>query len=568
MNSPEGTEPPAPRPLDAERARLRKEGFSDAEISQILIARATMTRPQTSTGGGGHGMMTGVLSNLGAVLSHARVLLPTFKTDLAAIFDRATPPIARVQAAVVLVLKTAVVSVLAYAVYQEWQQHIVSQTETAKGQAINVTAQGENADRREKAIADKARADACLAEVEAAAKTAKFTNEDIAYYQKHGGFSEEFYQRYPTLFQECDEHGNKVPAKPIEDRPQSKECADEFDSLFNQMQQVKNDNGAFDSLAIQLLIKHKETCAINSEQRQRLGTMKAEIDASSERIKVMASIALALRYKEDAEKEFAAGHYAAAYEAEKKSRQTVEDLEMKKLGKPGKATATVLITEAWYALFVHEYSEALSASERALALLPQDLAAAINHAHALMFMDRTEEAKAAYLAHRGETIYDKVWRKGTEEDFDKLRKAGITHPFMAEIEEALAPSPPPPAPVAVQQQLPAPAPSSLPATTQPYRTPTKFNCANANLGVDFVVCDSPQLMDAMARLEDAYAAARAAKGDAIKAAQKDWSLQFGPDCGLPKKGRPSSQTADKAQACIFRALNGRIEYLESQSRGD
>ena len=74
-------------------------------------------------------------------------------------------------------------------------------------------------------------------------------------------------------------------------------------------------------------------------------------------------------------------------------------------------------------------------------------------------------------------------------------------------------------------------------------------------------------MDAMAQLEDAYAAARAAKGDAIKAAQRDWSLQFGLDCGLPKKGRPSSQTAYNAQACVFRALNARIEYLRGITNG-
>jgi tetratricopeptide (TPR) repeat protein len=526
MNSPEGTEPPAPSPLDAERARLRKEGFSDAEISQILIARATMTRPQTSTGGGGHGMMTGVLSNLGAVLSHARVLLPTFKTDLAAIFDRATPPIARVQAAVVLVLKTAVVSVLAYAVYQEWQQHIVSQTEIAQITARKLHA--EECSARMKTFADITPMDELL---------------DPA--------------RTDSIQRDCD---------PVY-AAHAKVCDQKFDTLFSQLQQVdKKDTLAFDKLGIELF-KHRQDCITTLEQRARLDTMKAELDASSERIKVIAGLALALRYNEEADREFNAGHYAAAYEAKKKARETVENREMQKLGKPGKATGAVLAHLAWYALFAHEYSEALSASERALALLPQDLATAINHAHALMFMDRTEEAKAAYLAHRGEKIGNKTWEQVIAEDFAELRKAGITHPFMAEIEQALAPSPPPPAPVAVQQP-PVPAPSSLPATTQPYRTPTKFNCANANLGVDFVVCDSPQLMDAMARLEDAYAAARAAKGDAIKAAQKDWSLQFWPYCGLPKKGRPSSQTAYNAQACIFRALNGRIEYLESQSRGD
>ena len=233
-----------------------------------------------------------------------------------------------------MAIKALLVGVVGYAIAQEWKQHIVSGTETATGQAVNVTAQSENAIRREKAIADKAKADACLAEVKAAAKTMKFTNKDIDYYNEHGGFSEEFYQRYPTAFQKCDEHGNKMPPKTIVN--QSKECADELDSLINQMQQVKNDNTAFDRVVIKLLIKNKENCPVNSEQRKRLDTMKAEIDASSERIKVLAAIALAERYNEDAKKELAAGHYDAAYEAAKKARETGETLETKQLGKPGK----------------------------------------------------------------------------------------------------------------------------------------------------------------------------------------------------------------------------------------
>jgi hypothetical protein len=51
---------PTPSPLDAERARLRKEGFTDHTISQILLARE-FAAPQ-ATGGASQGVMTGVLS--------------------------------------------------------------------------------------------------------------------------------------------------------------------------------------------------------------------------------------------------------------------------------------------------------------------------------------------------------------------------------------------------------------------------------------------------------------------------------------------------------------------------
>jgi len=114
MDSPERAETPTPNPLDAERARLRKEGFTDHTISKILLARE-FAAPQ-ATGGAGHGVRPGVLSNLSAVLSHARGILPSFKTDLANMFDRAASPPVRVKAAGYLALKAAIIVVFAYAV--------------------------------------------------------------------------------------------------------------------------------------------------------------------------------------------------------------------------------------------------------------------------------------------------------------------------------------------------------------------------------------------------------------------------------------------------------------------
>jgi hypothetical protein len=75
MDSPERAGTPTPNPLDAERTRLRKEGFTDHQIRQILLARE-FAAPQ-ATGGAGQGV-----SNLSAVLSHARGILSSFKTDL------------------------------------------------------------------------------------------------------------------------------------------------------------------------------------------------------------------------------------------------------------------------------------------------------------------------------------------------------------------------------------------------------------------------------------------------------------------------------------------------------
>ena len=139
MDSPERTGTPTPNPLDAEGARLRKEGFTDHQISQILMARE-FAAPTQATGADGQGVMTGVFSNLGAVLSHTRGILPSIKTDLAKLFDRAASPPVRVKAAGYLALTAAIIVVLAYAVKQEWQQH-TSATEIAAAQAEKTAAE-------------------------------------------------------------------------------------------------------------------------------------------------------------------------------------------------------------------------------------------------------------------------------------------------------------------------------------------------------------------------------------------------------------------------------------------
>ena len=69
----EQTESSTESPLAPNAARLHKEG-SNQEISQILIARESAAL--RAMGGASQGVMTGVLSNLGAVPSHARDILP------------------------------------------------------------------------------------------------------------------------------------------------------------------------------------------------------------------------------------------------------------------------------------------------------------------------------------------------------------------------------------------------------------------------------------------------------------------------------------------------------------
>jgi hypothetical protein len=128
---------PAAVPLDAERARLRSAGYTDTEISQILIARE-MAGSQQPAGATGQGVMSSVLSSLVAVASYARSIVPSFRKDAATMLDRAAPASARAGATASLMVKIIVVGVLAYAAWQEWQQHIIYATETAAAQAEEI----------------------------------------------------------------------------------------------------------------------------------------------------------------------------------------------------------------------------------------------------------------------------------------------------------------------------------------------------------------------------------------------------------------------------------------------
>jgi len=118
----------------------------------------------------------------------------------------------------------------------------------------------------------------------------------------------------------------------------------------------------------------------------------------------------------------------------------VEEKETKRAGKAGEGTAQGLKDVARYALFAREFIKALAVAVRAHALLPDDLGIEINRAHALMFLGRGEEAKALYLTYKGKPIPDengKLWERVIAEDFAKFRKAGLTHPMMADIEREL-----------------------------------------------------------------------------------------------------------------------------------
>jgi uncharacterized protein YdaT len=141
---------------------------------------------------------------------------------------------------------------------------------------------------------------------------------------------------------------------------------------------------------------------------------------------------------------YAAGHgvpqdYTQAIEWYEKAAATREASEIEAAGKPGPETASALGNVAWHALLAHQPARSLAAAERALSLTPGLLWIEINHAHALMFLDRADEARALYLAGMDKLVPNlgnKPWQQVIVEDFAELREAGLDHPMTAEVEAA------------------------------------------------------------------------------------------------------------------------------------
>ena len=135
-------------PLDAERAKLRAAGYTEREVSQILIARAVAPAQAASGGAGGvvgqQGMLSGALNNFGAALKTVQNALPNALLDLRNIFAADVTPATRVKAGGSLVIKALLVLVVGYAISQEWQQHIINATRISSAEAPRIEAVSRN----------------------------------------------------------------------------------------------------------------------------------------------------------------------------------------------------------------------------------------------------------------------------------------------------------------------------------------------------------------------------------------------------------------------------------------
>jgi hypothetical protein len=134
---------------------------------------------------------------------------------------------------------------------------------------------------------------------------------------------------------------------------------------------------------------------------------------------------------------YRAGKFADALKLQEQLAAETERSETQSDGQAGEQTAGAYASLAWYALLSRAFDKALAASERALTLAPNHRPALVNRAHALLFLGRTREARAAYLENKGQEEDGKKWEDVVIADFAELRKAGVVNPMTSRIEAEL-----------------------------------------------------------------------------------------------------------------------------------
>jgi len=92
-------------------------------------------------------------------------------------------------------------------------------------------------------------------------------------------------------------------------------------------------------------------------------------------------------------------------------------------------------------LVTRDFSGALATLDQATPATPEQNWLDLVRAAALMFLGRSEEARALYDKHRGETTYSgKTWEAATRETFANLRAKGLASPLMDEVAASFAPN--------------------------------------------------------------------------------------------------------------------------------
>jgi tetratricopeptide (TPR) repeat protein len=96
---------------------------------------------------------------------------------------------------------------------------------------------------------------------------------------------------------------------------------------------------------------------------------------------------------------------------------------------------------AYQLVLAGDFAAALDASDQAIPFAPDSIWLHTNRAHALMLLGREDEARASYLKYQGtKNVHaGKSWETAILDDFGEMRRAGLAHSLMDEIETRFTP---------------------------------------------------------------------------------------------------------------------------------
>ena len=95
---------------------------------------------------------------------------------------------------------------------------------------------------------------------------------------------------------------------------------------------------------------------------------------------------------------------------------------------------------AWRFVLARKFLQAIDATAQAISAAPDLTWLYANRAYALMFWGEVDEARTIYLRYRHHQKIQgqKSWEALVLDDFMELRKAGLNHPLMDEIEKVFS----------------------------------------------------------------------------------------------------------------------------------
>jgi hypothetical protein len=130
-----------PSSLDAVISKLRSEGRSDEDIAALLKTQAASPQPAKTAPPQIQGNMSGVLGNASAAFSYVAAAIFKTREDIEILLDGKKPRVQRATSAGFLAFKAAFVVVVCFAIYQEWNQHIIYETEITAQQKLKAHAE-------------------------------------------------------------------------------------------------------------------------------------------------------------------------------------------------------------------------------------------------------------------------------------------------------------------------------------------------------------------------------------------------------------------------------------------